>query len=149
MGFGTPAALGVKLAYPQKPVVAITGDGGFTVFPQSLATALEHDIQLVWVILNNYGYISIRNIQETYADSKYGTEFRVEKTGALYNPDFVRLAQAYGAKAERIEDPDRLGPALREALDAQQPYVLDVIVDSEAPLPRYGAWDAYGLYGDQ
>jgi acetolactate synthase-1/2/3 large subunit len=145
MGFGPPAALGVKLAYPQQPVIAITGDGGFTVLPQSLATAVEHDIQVIWVILNNYGYISIRNIQKKYADSTYGTEFRIKETGGLYNPDFVRLAQAYGAKAKRIEKPDEIGPALREALDAQVPYVLDVIVDTEAPLPRYGAWDAYGL----
>ena len=148
MGFGPPAALGAKLAYPDKPVMAITGDGGFTVFPQTLAAAVEYDIPVIWIILNNYGYISIRGIQEAYTGSTYGTEFKIEKTNQPYNPDFVQLAQAYGVRAKRVEKADALESALREALAAQQPYILDVVVDPEAPLPRYGAWDAQGLYLD-
>ena len=76
----------------------------------------------------------------TYFDNAYGTEFRTPD-GAPYNPDFPLLAKAFGVAAARVESPDDLPAALKTALSANQPYLLEVVTRGDVPMPRTGYWD--------
>jgi len=119
MGFGFPTALGAKVAWPQREVVAICGDGGFMVAGQELATAVQHQINLPVLIFNDRGYGVLRETQDI--------EFSGRRIGVdLLTPDFVKLAEAFGATGERIEQLDELGPALKNALQAQKPALIEV-----------------------
>lgn len=142
MGFATPAALGAKLAAPHRPVVAITGDGGFSTISQSLATAVEYDLGVVWVVLNNCAYGMVAVPQRHNYGREIGTRFVRESTGEPYNPDFAKLAQAYGAEGQKIENPSALRPALERALASGRPTVLDVICDQRPKGRGTGYWDA-------
>ena len=98
MGFGTCGVLGVKLARPDRPAVCVTSDGSFMMFPGAVATAVEHDIPAVWVIMNNYTIGVIRDLQRFYMDNReIGTSFVKQSTGEFWNPDFAAMAQAMGA----------------------------------------------------
>ena len=88
----------LKLARPDRPAVCVTSDGSFMMFPGAVATAVEHDIPAVWVILNNYTIGVIRDLQRFYMDSReIGTSFMKHSTGELWNPDFAEMAEAMGA----------------------------------------------------
>lgn len=146
MGFGAPAALGAKLARPDKPVVALVGDGGFTSTMQSLITAVEYDIPAVWVVMNNYAYGVVVPIQKArYAERMIGTEFK-DPQGEPYNPDFAAVAQAHGMGGARVERPEDFKPALEEALGSGKPYVLDVVTSVQAAAPMTGIWDMFFLH---
>jgi len=140
MGFGTPAAIGAKLGRPDKPVIAVVGDGCFSSTSSSVATAVEYGIKVIWIILNNYGYCSVKNVQNRYFNEIFGTEFRIEKTGELYNPDFSKMAEAYGAIGERVEDPKEIHSALERAFKSDSPYILDVVVSRELSVTQVGDW---------
>lgn len=135
MGFAFPAALGAKLARPNRPVVAIMGDGDFQMSIHELATAVQYDLPIVGVVLNNDGLLSVRDLQISALGSRRfgGTEFRAAATGALTNPDFVALAAAYGVSAERISAPGEIGPALQRLLDAGRPALLEIPTASSFP----------------
>ena len=95
MGFGACGALGAKLAAPDRPVVAVTGDGCFTMVPHVLCTAVEYDIPVVWVIWNNFGWVSIRDIQlGMFGGREYGTMFHQGANKKPYNPDLAAWARA-------------------------------------------------------
>jgi len=143
MGFGPAAAVGAKVAEPDKHVVAVIGDGAFSSTSSAVATAVEQGIKVIWLILNNYGFCSVKVIQEQFFDEAFATEHLNEK-GQLYNPDFAKMAESYGAIGERIEDPSKLSEALNRAFKSDKPYVLDVVISRELGVVQAGDW-ALGL----
>lgn len=141
MGLSVPGALGAKLGRPNSPVVSITGDGEFRSVSQTLATAVEYNIPVVWVILNNYSFNIITLYQLRHYERSFATEFKTVD-GRPYNPDFVALAHAYGAEGKRVGKPEDFRPALTAAIAAKIPYVLDVAVTAQPHLRSSGYWDA-------
>jgi acetolactate synthase-1/2/3 large subunit len=141
MGFGAAGALGAKLAAPDRPVVAVTGDGCFTMVPHVLCTAIEYDIPVVWVVWNNFGWVSIRDIQlGLFGGREHGTMFHQGANREPYNPDFAAWAKAAGVAALTVTRSQDLRGALEHAVKSNRPYLLDVHVDAEARPPSTGAW---------
>ena len=126
LGSGFPTALGAKVAHPDRPVVAITGDGGFMFGVQELATAVQFNIGVVVLVFNNNAYGNVRR------DQRERFEGRVVASD-LVNPDFVRLAESFGVGAARVTSPEAFRPALEKALADGGPYLIDIEVprDSE------------------
>jgi len=126
LGSGFPTALGAKVAHPDRPVVAITGDGGFMFGVQELATAVQFNIAVVVLVFNNNSYGNVRRDQRERFDGRV-------VASDLVNPDFVRLAESFGVGAARVTSPDGFRPALEEALGNGGPYLIDIEVprDSE------------------
>ena len=121
LGCGFAAALGAKVANPDKPVLSLNGDGGFMFNVQELATAVQHQIDVVAVVFNDGAYGNVRRMQqELHGGRVIATELR--------NPDFVALAESFGAGGYRAETPQALGSALRRAFAAGGPSVIDVPV---------------------
>ena len=142
MGFGAAGALGAKLAAPDRPVVAVTGDGCFTMVPHVLCTAVEYNIPVVWVIWNNFGWVSIRDIQlGMFGGREYGTMFHQGANKKPYNPDFAAWAKAAGVDALTVTKSQDFRGALEHAVKANKPYLLDVHVDAEVRPPSTGAWE--------
>ncbi len=121
MGFALPAAVAAKLVHPERKVVAVSGDGGFLMNVQELETARRLGLAIVNVIFRDGGYNLIQWKQQTRLGRESGVEFG--------NPDFVVLAQAFGAKGYRVESARDLAPALRDALAWPGPTIVDVPVD--------------------
>jgi acetolactate synthase-1/2/3 large subunit len=140
MGFAPGAAIGAKIAAPDKPVLCLVGDGGFLSVVGSLTTSVELGIPVVWVLFNNFCFSTIRTVGTTYFNNAYGTEFTTPD-GEPYNPDFVMLAKAFGIEAARVEEPDDLPAALTRAIASGVPYLLDVWTRGDVPMPRTGHWD--------
>jgi acetolactate synthase I/II/III large subunit len=126
LGSGFPTALGAKVANPDKPVVAITGDGGFMFGVQELATAVQFNIGVVTLVFNNNAYGNVRRDQRQRFDGRV-------VASDLVNPDFVKLAESFGIGAARVTAPDQFRAALEKALAACGPYLIDIEVprDSE------------------
>jgi acetolactate synthase-1/2/3 large subunit len=141
MGFGAAGALGAKLAAPERPVIAVTGDGCFTMVPHVLCTAVEYNIPVVWVIWNNFGWVSIRDIQlGLFGGREHGTMFHQGANRKPYNPDFAAWAKAAGVDALTVTRSQDFRAALEHAVKANKPYLLDVHVDAEVRPPSTGAW---------
>jgi acetolactate synthase I/II/III large subunit len=122
LGFGFPTALGVKVAHPERSVVAVTGDGGFMFAVQELATAAQEDIGLVVLLFNNGGFGNVLRDQRTLFDNRI--------IGAtLDNPNFVDLARAFGITAHRVASPEALKPVLAAALDAKRPVLIEIPIE--------------------
>ncbi len=119
MGFGLPGGLGVQLARPSSRVVVLAGDGGFLMTAQDLETAVRERLRVVCVVLNNFAFGSIRTRQKAYYEGR-------EVWSRLHNPDFVALARAFGAWAVRVEEAGDLPDALRAALEAPGPALVEV-----------------------
>jgi acetolactate synthase-1/2/3 large subunit len=148
MGFAPAAAIGAKLACPDRPVVALVGDGGLMSACGALATAIELDTPVLWVLFNNFCFSTIRTMGETYFKSHYGTEF-ARPDGTPYNPDFQLLAKAHGMAGRLVEDPAQLPAALKECIGMKVPCLLEVRTRGDLPMPRTGYWDiADFLTGD-
>ncbi|MDB5565082.1 MAG: hypothetical protein JWP84_1648 [Tardiphaga sp.] len=126
LGSGFPTALGAKVAHPDRPVVAITGDGGFMFAVQELATAVQFKIGVVTLVFNNNAYGNVRRDQLQVFDGRV-------VAADLVNPDFVRLAESFGVGAARVTSPETFRPALEKALADGGPYLIaiDVVRDSE------------------
>jgi len=122
MGYGVPAAIAAKLRFPERQVVAFAGDGCFMMYPQELATAVQHNANLVILIANNNMYGTIRMHQERRFPG------RVVATD-LVNPDFVALAKSFGAYSEKVENTAGFADAFGRALAAGRPAVLELVVD--------------------
>ncbi len=121
LGFGFPAALGVKIAHPEKPVVSVTGDGGFMFAVQELATAKQENIPLVTILFNNASFGNVMRDQKTnFGNRVIGA--------ALENPDFMTLAKAFGIEAHLVSSPEGLKPVLVEAIKAKHPVLIEVHV---------------------
>jgi acetolactate synthase-1/2/3 large subunit len=141
MGFGVCGVLGAKLARPESPCINVCSDGGFMMAPHAVATAVEYDLPVIWVILNNYTIGCIRDLQRFYLDGReIGTSFRKVKTGELWNPDFAKMAEAMGARGIRIEKPGDFAGAFEEALKSGVPTVFDVIINRDTPVPITTTW---------
>ena len=123
MGFGLPAAIGAQFAFPDKLVVCISGDGSIQMNIQELATAVSHKLPVKVVIFNNGRLGMIRQLQEFF----YAGRYMVNDLEVL--PDFVKLAEAYGAKGWRVSGRDELLPVLNEAFKAEGPAFIDVLVE--------------------
>lgn len=126
LGSGFPTALGAKVANPDKPVVAITGDGGFMFCVQELATAVQFNIGVVTLVFNNNAYGNVRRDQRERFDGRV-------VASDLVNPDFVKLAESFGVAAARVTAPDQFKAAMEKALAHGGPYLISVEVtrDSE------------------
>ena len=141
MGFGTCGVLGLKLAKPDRPCVCVTSDGSFSMFPHAVATAVEYDIPVTWVILNNYTIGVIRDLQRFYMDGReIGTSFRKQATGELWNPDFAKMAESMGAVGYSIDYPGEMADAFDAALSSGRPSVLDIRVNRDTAVPLIGTW---------
>jgi acetolactate synthase-1/2/3 large subunit len=145
MGFTLPASLGVKLADPSRQVLGVVGDGDFMMTMQELATAVELQIPVVTLILNNQGWVSIRDLQigALGKDRTLVSEFK-DSQGKPYSPDFAAIALAFGCHAEKISRYEEVIPALQSAFKSGRPAVVEVIVNREFPHsggPVTGWWD--------
>ena len=119
LGYGFPTALGVKAAHPGKPVVSITGDGGFMFAVQELATAKQENIPLVTLLFNNASFGNVMRDQKT----NFGNRII---GAALDNPDFMTLASAFGIEGHRVSSPEALKPILAEAIRAKHPVLIEI-----------------------
>jgi acetolactate synthase I/II/III large subunit len=129
MGYGVPAAVAAKAVHPDRPVVGIAGDGDFMMTGQELATAVQEQLDVVLLVVNNGMYGTIRMHQERrYPGRVVGTDLR--------NPDFVALAHAYGAHGALVERNEDVGDALDAALGCGRPAVIELRVDPQAITPR-------------
>ncbi|HJV41559.1 thiamine pyrophosphate-binding protein [Caulobacter sp.] len=140
MGFSPAAAIGAKLAAPDRKVVCLIGDGGLLSVIGALTTAVELNIPVLWVLFNNFCYSTIRTVGNTYFQNKYGTEFRTPD-GELYNPDFMLLAKSFGIDSALVEEPDDVAAALKSAMAKDAPFLLEVRTRGDLPMPRTGYWD--------
>ena len=143
MGFGAPAALGVKVACPDRVVVALVGDGGFGQNPALLATAVEENIPVVWVVMNNFAFGTIAGLQKAHYGTTLGTVFR--KDGQPYQADFAAVARAYGAEGVKIESAAQFKGVLEQAVKANKPFVIDVAMKNN-PVPTTGHWNILDIY---
>jgi acetolactate synthase-1/2/3 large subunit len=130
MGFGFPAAIGAQAGCPGKLVIDIAGDGSFQMVVQELATAVCAALPVKVVILNNGVLGMIRQWQDLFYGQRFTHSVLRHQTGKYY-PDFVKLAEAYGATGIRIEKPDNLTSKLKEAFETPGPVIVDVITDEE------------------
>jgi acetolactate synthase-1/2/3 large subunit len=143
MGFGPSAVLGVKLAHPRRAAVSLVGDGGFGANPSVVATAIEAGLAVVWVVMDNAGFGTIAGLEAAHYGSTYGCMF--ECGGAPYRVDFAAIARAMGARGQMITAAGELGGALREALGASVPTVIQVPMEN-APTPTPGYWNINDIY---
>ena len=141
MGFGVCGVMGAQLAAPDRPCVAVVGDGGFTMAPYVLCTAVEYNLPVVWIIWNNFAWGAIRDIQHGMFDGReIGTAFFHGETGARYNPDFAAWARACGADGYTVTRSQDLGVTVQQALKNRRPCVIDVHVDADVRPPSTGTW---------
>ncbi|HTP94590.1 MAG TPA: thiamine pyrophosphate-binding protein [Burkholderiales bacterium] len=129
MGYGAPAAVAAKILYPQRTVVSFSGDGCFLMNGQELATAMQYDAAVLFIVVNNGMYGTIRMHQERHYPA------RVSGT-ALSNPDFAQLARAYGAHGETVEATAEFEPAFERALGSGKAALIELRIDPEAITPR-------------
>jgi acetolactate synthase-1/2/3 large subunit len=149
MGYGFPAAIGAKLGHPNKTVICITGDGGFQMNLQEMATAVAHELPIIICILNN-GYLGmVRQLQELFYDQRYSiTCMRYRKSCSKkcsdptkrcppYLPDFVKFAESYGALGIRVMDENEISAAFELAMmNTKTPTIIEFVIDSrELVLP--------------
>jgi acetolactate synthase I/II/III large subunit len=125
MGFAVPAAMGVVLARPGEPVWAISGDGGFQMNMQEIATMVQERIPVKMAIFNN-GYLGmVRQWQQFFHGRRYSAT-------PIWSPDYVRLAEAYGIPGWRVEHGGQVEPALQGALDHDGPALIEFLIEQEA-----------------
>ena len=130
LGWGFPTALGVKAAHPEKPVISISGDGGFMFGVQELATAVQHQIALVTLVFNDNAYGNVKRMQKTlYGNRVIASDLR--------NPDFVKLAESFGARGLRARTPDELRGAIREGFKEEGPTLVEVPVGEMPDADRF------------
>ena len=144
MGWTLPATLGAKLGAPDRQVVGLMGDGETLMQLQELATAVRYQIPAVFLVLNNMGWISIRDLQQAAfgEEAAYITDFT--RAGESYSPDFAAVARDFGAWAKRISRAEQVAPAVEQALRQEGPAVVEILVNRELPFtgtPAVGWWD--------
>ena len=142
MGFGVCSVLGAQLAAPERPCVSVCGDGGFTMTPYVLCTAVEYGLPCVWVVWNNFAWGAIRDLQYGLFDGReHGTAFyRGQDRAKPYNPDFAAWARACGADGVTVTRSEDLRGALEQAIRNRRPCLIDVHVDANVRPPSTGTW---------
>jgi len=143
MGFGPSAVLGVKMAHPDRAAVALIGDGGFSTNPSVIATAMEAELPVVWLVMDNAGFGTIAGLEAMHYGWTFGCMF--ERCGQPYRVDYAAMARACGARGVNVESAAALGPALEEALASTLPTVIQVAMEN-APTPTPGHWDINDIY---
>ena len=143
MGFGPAAVLGVKMAHPNRAAVSLVGDGGFSTNPSVIATAMEAELPVVWLVMDNAGFGTIAGLESMHYGWSFGCMF--ERGGTPYRADYAAMARACGANGVMIESADQLGPALREALASTLPTVIQAPMEN-APTPTPGHWNINDIY---
>ncbi|WP_332826537.1 thiamine pyrophosphate-binding protein [Ramlibacter sp.] len=144
MGFGVCGVLGAQMAAPDRPCVAVVGDGGFMMAPYVVATAVEYELPCVWIVWNNFAWGAIRDLQYgLFEGRELGTAFYKGKQGPggeRYNPDFAAWARACGADGMTVTRSEDLRGAVELAVRNRRPCVIDVHIDSEVRPPSTGTW---------
>ena len=125
MGFGLPAAIGAQVAMPEKKVVLVVGDGGFQMTFQELMLITQYRLPVKVVIINNSFLGMVRQWQELFHDRRYSF---VDLT---YNPDFVKISEAYGIKGVKIKTKEDLKTKLKELIESDEGVIIDCIVEKE------------------
>ncbi|MEZ0605029.1 thiamine pyrophosphate-binding protein [Paraburkholderia sp. IW21] len=128
MGYGVPAAIAAKSMYPHRAVVALAGDGCFMMSAQELATAMQYDLHVIFIVVNNSHFGTIRMHQERHYPN------RVHGTG-LTNPDFAAFARSFGAHGETVERTEDFLPALQRSMEAKRAAVIEIRMPQEASTP--------------
>ena len=126
LGYAFPTALGAKIGNPYRQVVATSGDGGFGYASSELATAVQEGINVVTIVFNNESFGA------SYADQENRYKARFIGT-QIHNPDYAKLAESYGALGTKVSGPQELGPALRDALKADRPALIEVPIPNLVP----------------
>jgi thiamine pyrophosphate-dependent acetolactate synthase large subunit-like protein len=126
LGYAVPAAIGAKLARPDRAVIAVAGDGGFMFSVAELATAVKYRLPIVFLVVNDERFGAIKYLQERFYGGRWGE-------ADLTNPDFVALAHAFGARGERLAALDALPDAVGRALAAEGPTLLELRMSLEPP----------------
>jgi len=140
MGFSLPAALGVKLACPDRQVIAVVGDGDFVMTMQELATAVQYNIPVVVAVVDNIGWASIKDLQMgVFGNRPIATDF-TKDNGDLYTPDFVTIAKGFGMYSERIEKANEVKEALKRAFASGGPALIHVMINREWPYSETAGW---------
>jgi acetolactate synthase-1/2/3 large subunit len=146
MGFGFPAAIGAQIAYPDRTVFNVSGDGGIQMNIQELVPAVEYKLPVKVAIINN-GYLGmVRQWQEIFFEKHYSS------SDLGFIPDFVKLAEAFGAVGLRATKPSEVEPVLKEAMAVKRPVVMDFVVDREEnvyPMVPAGGANHEMIYGDE
>ena len=145
MGFGPPGAIGAKLAAPNRVVLSLVGDGGFGQNPSMLATAVELNLGIVWLVMNNNAFGTIAGLQKAHYGLTYGTTFPGSPDAPTNGPGYAEIARAYGAEGVRISSADELLQALQAAIASDKPTVLDVPMINN-PTPTTGHWNILDIY---
>ena len=145
MGFGPSAAIGAKLAAPDRVVVSLVGDGGFGQNPALLATAVENGLGIVWVVMNNNAYGTIAGLQLAHFGLTHGTTFPGDSADPELLPNYAAIARAYGAEGIRIAAAEDFRPALAKAIAMDRPIVLDVAMKNN-PTPTTGHWNILDIF---
>lgn len=143
MGFNVPSAIGAKLANPNHLSIGVGGDGSFFMTAIAVATAVQYQIPVVWIVFNNQSLLMETELMMDFYGRETFTIYNKEpldlkkkgkktiSVGEAWNPDIVELSKSLGAKAEKIIKPEEIEPALRRAIKANEPYVLDVWVNRQ------------------
>lgn len=135
MGFCLPAAIGAKVGRPDRQVVAIIGDGGFQMTMQELGVIMQYKIAVKVIILNNNFLGMVRQWQQMFFDNRYSSV-------DMHNPNFIKLAEAFDIKAQKVEKREDLSSALEAMLDSPEAYFLEICVEKETnvfPMVAAGA----------
>lgn len=145
MGFGPPGAIGAKIAAPDRVVLSLVGDGGFGQNPAMLATAVEQNLAIVWLVMNNNAFGTIAGLQKAHYGLTYGTTFPGKAGAPEFGPNYAEVALAYGANGVRINAAEELLPALKDAIASGRPTVIDVAMINN-PTPTTGHWNILDIY---
>jgi acetolactate synthase-1/2/3 large subunit len=143
MGFGPAAVLGVKMAQPKRAAVALIGDGAFGSNPSVVATAMEANLPVVWVVMDNSAFGTIAGLEKMHYGWSFGCLF--ERNGETYTVDYAAIARGFGARGISVKSAAELGPALKEALASDLPTVIQVPMEN-APTPTPGHWNINDIY---
>jgi len=143
IGNSPAQALGVKVGRPKQPVIALVGDGSLLLTNQVIPTAVEYEIPIIWIVMNNFGYRAVWAVQQKWFKRSMGAEFAMERTGELYSPDYAMMAEAFGARGEKVERPEKIRPALEKALASGKPYVIDIRVTTKVDFAQLVSTESY------
>jgi len=143
MGFGPAAALGVKVAQPKRHAIALIGDGGFSANPSVIATAMEANLPVIWVVMDNSAFGTIAGLEEMHYGTTFGCTFECD--GKPYHIDYAAMARSFGADGYMVKSADELRPALESALASGRPSLIQVPMEN-APTPTPGHWDINDIY---
>jgi acetolactate synthase-1/2/3 large subunit len=149
MGFGFPAAMGAKLARPDRQVVDVDGDGSFLFRVGELSTCVQHDIPVVVIVCNNRGFISVKDGMVHMYNRHYVVDF-AKPSGEIYSPDYAAVAEGFGCFGEKITKRGEVKGAVKRALASGKPAVIDAVVARDFPKTGskfYGYW--HGISPEQ